>query len=406
MTLTIIPSVFAFSDLGFGSAAANSFVLAYASGDKQKAANIRKSGLKIISKMLIIAITLSVLVLCVLGYNDVFEKSLINAFDATVAVSVLILARFLNFYIQLIDSLYIAARKASLSINLKTVKSLLSVISGMLVLLLGYGVIAFSLSQLVVIILFNLFYWYKGSKLLDFGNVEGVVDNVETKNITKKGLGYMLFPGWQAIYFQGTTFVIRIVLGPEAVAVFNTVRTLSRSVNQVLNIVSSSIFPELQFEIGAGNKSKATKIYSFCMIFSLLLAFLGVLFLAFFGIWFYGVWTQKQLYLEPTIWYVFLVGILFNAIWWSSEPVFRAKNEPYQFAIAGIVSAIISVVMTYFFALNLNLLGAAIGSVTLDVLMAVMIIPKSLKLMKMSLKDIFISFQLSNLQLKSLLGKK
>ena len=49
LTLTIIPSVLAFSDLGFGSAVSNSFVLAYAAGDKQKAADLRKSGFWIIS---------------------------------------------------------------------------------------------------------------------------------------------------------------------------------------------------------------------------------------------------------------------------------------------------------------------------------------------------------------------
>lgn len=40
LTLSIIPSVLAFSDLGFGSAVCNSFVLSYARGDKQTAANL------------------------------------------------------------------------------------------------------------------------------------------------------------------------------------------------------------------------------------------------------------------------------------------------------------------------------------------------------------------------------
>ena len=47
VTLSIIPSVLGFSDLGIGSAASNSFVLAYVSGKKQQAANLRKIGLVI-----------------------------------------------------------------------------------------------------------------------------------------------------------------------------------------------------------------------------------------------------------------------------------------------------------------------------------------------------------------------
>jgi O-antigen/teichoic acid export membrane protein len=38
-----------------------------------------------------------------------------------------------------------------------------------------------------------------------------------------KGIGYLMSPLWQAIFFQGTTFVIRITLGPTSVAIFNTV---------------------------------------------------------------------------------------------------------------------------------------------------------------------------------------
>jgi hypothetical protein len=40
-------------------------------------------------------------------------------------------------------------------------------------------------------------------------------------------------PMWQAIFFQGTTFVVRILLRPIAVTIFNTVRTvLERQMNE------------------------------------------------------------------------------------------------------------------------------------------------------------------------------
>ncbi|QWX83322.1 lipopolysaccharide biosynthesis protein [Cellulophaga sp. HaHaR_3_176] len=390
LTLTIIPSVIAFSDLGFGTAAANSFVLSYASGDKQKAADISKTGMHIISLMVLAAMGISVLAIFILNYFHVFEKSLIDSQDAITAVSILILARLLNFYNQLIESYYRAAQKAALSINLLTVKAASNLIGGLLVLLLGYGVIEFALSQLIVIILFNIFYWLKGKQVLNlFSEYKGNKDKIILKNITKKGLGYLLFPAWQAIYFQGTTFVVRIILGPEAVAVFNTVRTLSRSVNQLLNIVSSSVFPELQYEIGQGNTEKAQKIYRFSIVSSFIIAFLGVIFLAFFGLWFYEIWTKNELIVPPLMWYIFVISILFNAFWWSSEPVFRAKNEPYKFALTGVFSAIISVVLTYVLSKFLGLTGVALGALSLDVLMALIILPLSAKMLQMSVTDIF-----------------
>jgi hypothetical protein len=44
LTLTIIPSIIGFSDLGFGTAAANFFILKFLGNKKQEAANISKSG--------------------------------------------------------------------------------------------------------------------------------------------------------------------------------------------------------------------------------------------------------------------------------------------------------------------------------------------------------------------------
>ncbi|MBD0850773.1 lipopolysaccharide biosynthesis protein [Maribacter arenosus] len=390
LTLTIIPSVIAFSDLGFGTAAANSFVLRYAAGESQKAANINKTGMYIITIMVLVAMIISLLTIFILDYFHVFDKSLINSNEAILAVSILILACLLNFYNQLIESYYRAAQKAALAINLLTVKAALNLGAGLLVLLLGFGVVAFALSQLLVSLIFNLFYWVKGKQVLSlFDDYKGKRDKVILKEITKKGLGYLMFPAWQAIYFQGTTFVVRIVLGPEAVAIFNTVRTLSRSVNQLLNIVSSSIFPELQFEIGQGNEEKAQKIYRFSIVFSFLIAFVGVVFLAFFGLWFYKLWTQNELVVPPLMWYIFVVGLLFHAFWWSSEPVFRAKNEPYKFAMSGVFSALVSVGLTYIFSKYLGITGAALGALGLDVLMALIIMPLSAKMLNMRVIDIF-----------------
>lgn len=390
LTLTIIPSVIAFSDLGFGTAAANSFVLSYAAGDKQKAADISKTGMYMVSIMVGVGILLSLALILTLNYFKVFDKALIDSQEAIIAVSILIVACLLNFYNQLIESYYRSAQKAALAINLFTTKAACNLGAGLVVLLLGYGIVPFALSQLMVIVVFNIIFWLKGKSLLPFFKTyQGNKDKTLLKQITTKGLGYLLFPAWQAIYFQGTTFAVRIVLGPEAVAIFNTVRTLSRSVNQLLNIVSSSVFPELQYEIGQGNTEKAQKIYRFSIVSSFFIAFLGVLFLAFFGLWFYKIWTKNELIVPPEMWYIFVLGVLFNAFWWSSEPVFRAKNEPYTFALTGVVVALISVVCTYFFSIYFGLAGAAFGALMLDILMALIILPLSAKMLNMTVLDIF-----------------
>ena len=92
----------------------------------------------------------------------------------------------------------------------------------------------------------NLYFGRRGRGLLIINlSYEGQVDSQVIKNIFIKGFGYFITPLWQAIYFQGTTLVIRVILGPESVTIFNTVRSLTRSVNQLYTMINVSVFPEL-----------------------------------------------------------------------------------------------------------------------------------------------------------------
>ncbi|MCR1025197.1 hypothetical protein NQT66_10300 [Cellulophaga baltica] len=392
ITLTIIPSVMAFSNLGFGSAAANSLILSYASGNKQKAADISKTGFYIITIMVLIAILIGAIVIYILDIFQIFDKSLIDSQDAILAVSILILARLLNFYDQLRESYYRAAQRAALSINLLSIRAALNLGAGLIVLLLGYGIVTFAISQLTVTIFFGLFYWFKGRQVLGlYREYNGVKDSKILKDITTKGLSYLMLPVWQIIYFQGTTFVVRIVLGPEAVAIFNTARTLSRSLNQLLYLVEPTVFPELQIAIGKNDWKTAKQIFRVSIIGVFLLSLIGVIFLAIFGLWFYDIWTDNKLHLPQAMWYILISAMLFNALWYTTEMVFRAVNQPKKMGIYGLIAAISSVLLTYFLATIYGITGAAIGAVSLDLILVFLVVPNGCNIMKMTLKDLYLN---------------
>ncbi|MBU2995640.1 hypothetical protein KO500_04315 [Cellulophaga baltica] len=391
ITLTIIPSVMAFSNLGFGSAAANSLVLTYAAGDKQKAADISKTGFYIITIMVLVGVLISALVIYVLNIYHVFDKSLINSSEAIIAVSILILARLLNFYFQLIEAYYRAAQKAALSINLITLRAALNLGAGLLVLLLGMGIVEFAISQLFVTVFFGAYYWIRGRQIIGLHKeFKGVKNSIILKDVTAKGLSYLMLPVWQIIYFQGTTFVVRIVLGPEAVAIFNTARTLSRSFNQVLYLVEPTIFPELQVAIGKNNWKTARQIFRISLIGVFILSVIGVFFLAIFGLWFYNMWTKNELGMPDSMWYILISAMLFNAIWYTTEMVFRAVNQPKKMGIYGVIAAIIAVILTYAFSKLYGLIGAAIGAVSLDLILLILVIPNGFKIMEMTIRSVVI----------------
>lgn len=391
LTLTIIPSVLAFSDLGFGSAVCNSFVLAYAAGDKQKAADLRKSGFWIITLTIILGFLLTVISMFVCIKMQLFDKSHINAQDAMLAVVYMMVARLISFYTQLVEGFYRGARKAALGSLFGSGNYLINIFVGLIVLLMGYGVVAFAFSQLVIAILYTIGYSIYGCKLINLQGYKGRILKRDINDIVKKGMGYLMTPVWQSVYFQGTTFVVRITLGAEAVAIFNTVRTVCRSINQMFSIINASIFPDLQYEYGQGHIETVHKYFRVAVILSMLIGFIGCSVLVAFGLNIYGWWTNSVLTVPHSVWNVFMLGAFFNAVWWTSVVTYRMTNQPYHFAIASTVMSFVSVGLTYVLSYPFGLLGAAIGCTVFELVMAIYVLPDSCRILGMKPKDLFLN---------------
>ena len=64
-------------------------------------------------------------------------------------------------------------------------------------------------------------------------------------------------------------------------------------------------------------------------------------------------------------------------------------NKPYDFAIAGVFSALLSVLISYFLVRYFGLTGAAIGSLVMDILLFIYIFPKGCKLIGQPISSLF-----------------
>lgn len=106
LTLSIVPSILAFSDLGFGSAVSNSFVLAYAAGDKQQAVNLYKSGFLVISTSILLGTLITAIIVILGDYAGWFTQSSILAADAIMAVTIMMASKLISFYTQLAEGFF------------------------------------------------------------------------------------------------------------------------------------------------------------------------------------------------------------------------------------------------------------------------------------------------------------
>lgn len=389
LTLTIIPSVLAFSDLGLGAAVGNSFTLAYAAGDKQRAADIKRSGFLIVTLSIILGVLISAVAMIVLVQTGAFENSCIKPDDATLAVILMMAARLFSFYNQFADGYFRAARKAALGTFIMSGMNFLGIIVGIIVLQLGFGVVAFALSQFFSYITLTSLSLFIGNHLISLDGCKGSVKRIDIVTMTKKGIGFMMDPIWRSIYFQGTTFAVRLALGAEAVAIFNTVRTACRSVSQIFYVINASIFPDLQYEYGCGNMSAVHKFFRISVLISFAIGVCGFIVLSLWGLDIYDWWTHGLLTVPRSVWTAFLLGVLFNAVWWTSSVTYRITNKPLHFAVISTSMATISVLLTYFLSIGWGLWGAAIGNVVFELILAIFVLPDSCRLLGMKLTELF-----------------
>ena len=389
ITLSIIPTVLAFSNFGFGTAAGNSFVLAYTSGDKQKAADINKNGILVVGGSIVLGAILTTSILLGSSYFHFFDNSIIPINEAILAIALLMTGRLISFYHLLIEGYYRGARKAVLSGFLYAGCSAINLVVGFCVLYGEGGIVEYAFSQFLVTILFTIVYFLVGRRLVDLNGYQGRYIFSDIKQIASKGMGYMMDPVWQCIYFQGTTFVVRLTLGPEAVAAFNTIRTACRSVSQIFSMVNGSIFPELQYEYGQGNMNTVHRLFRLSILSSIFVGIIGTIFLSFFGLDIYNWWTQSQLSVTTEVWNTFVVSILFNAVWWTAMVAYPVTNKPYHFAIASITTASLSVVVSYILSVYLGLWGAVLGAMFFELVMMLCVLPDSCHLLGMKIIELF-----------------
>ena len=389
ITLSIIPTVLTFTNFGFGSAVSNSFVLAYTGGDKQKAADINKNGILVVGGSILIGAILTAVILLGGSYFHAFENSIIPTHEAILAITLLMTGRLISFYHLLIEGYYRGARKAVLSGFLYAGCSAINLIVGFCVLYWEGGIVEYAFSQFLVTILFTIVYFLVGRRLVDLNGYQGRYILLDIKQITSKGMGYMMDPVWQCIYFQGSTLVVRLTLGPEAVAAFNTIRTACRSVSQIFNVVNGSIFPELQYEYGQGNMKTVHRLFRLSVLSSILAGIIGTIFLSLFGLEIYNWWTQSQLSVTTEVWNTFVVSILFNAVWWTAMVAYPITNQPCHFAIASITTACLSVVICYILSIYLGLWGGALGIMLFELVMMLYVLPDSCRLLGMNAIELF-----------------
>lgn len=383
------------SNSGFGGVAINDMSLHMAAGSRARARTIFSSTLTL---SVLVSLGISGLFMAVAPYVpwEVFLKTDPGRHPELMRAAIgLVLSLFIGFPFESFVGKFRAAKKNHQSVYLISLRPWLELLCVFVVLSftrrLDYIALGLMVSSTVHLLLF-IYFGHRAAPDLRFGFRK--IDPALFPYIFRKGAAFQGLTLGNALLFQGNLFIIQSLLGPAAVVVFSTVRTLVRSVNQLLEMVNQILWPELTHLLGGGHYERAARLHRLGVMVALLLSGTGTLFLLLFGRELYTLWTGKSIATSGTLFVLFIFQIPLNALWYTSSVVHTAFNKHEGLSARYLLGTVLSMgaclVLSYFWGIK----GAALSTVVVDLVLLPYVFRRSLELTK----DPFGSFLSGTLQ--------
>lgn len=328
LILFAIPSYLSLTDLGFSQSAANDMCAKVVRNDHLGALAVFQSLLVLVVSTAAIGIVIVSAVLWLLPLQDWLSFGAMNSSDVR-WVLWLLAAEVL---IRLIDGTNSAGFRAGgqygLHLSIYYTTLLAQYVAIWCVALLGYGpVIAAAVFLLVrsvavpgvAVLMLNRHRWLRYGWAL--------ATRAELCRLLKPALANIGLPLAQAVNIQGMVLVVGAVLGPLAVVVFATLRTLARLALQGVLSVSHALEPELAFAWGADDQSSLRRLYLYGLGASFWLSVAAAVVLHFSGGWIMGVWTHHQVAMNLLLFDWLLLSSAAGACWYSGLILRKAANQ-------------------------------------------------------------------------------
>ena len=154
----------------------------------------------------------------------------------------------------------------------------------------------------------------------------------EIRKLARPAIAFMGFPLGNALSLQGSLLAVGYALGPVAVVVFSTARTVSRVALQMVQMVNSTFEPEMSIAFGAGNYELTRTLLRRACQLALLVALVIVVVMMTFGPWFLTHWTGGHVPPSRGLLSILLLVVVFYALWSTSATLMTSTNQHQRLA--------------------------------------------------------------------------
>jgi O-antigen/teichoic acid export membrane protein len=353
LLLSAMPAYLALGDIGLGTVAMNRMTMLHATSQHEESRSVFQTALLMTSILSAALFVLTCIPVWLLPL-DMFMPP-----GSRGAMTLLVLGSLLNLYTSLFDAVFRASGEFARGTYLINLGRLLEWLGGLAALLLGGTMVAVALGSLATRVVTMLVLQRMASRrfpLYPWGFANA--SSEELRKMLRPALSFLSFPLGNALTIQGMSVVVGTTLGPAALAVFNTYRTLSRLPIQLLATFSRAIWPEISRRFGAGDLHVLRRIYRQGTVLSLVAcaAACAVIFGA--GDWALRIWTSGDIPFEPSILAAFLLTAFGNCAWQVGQVVLSATNTHERLAATYLGAAALCIIVSAIMPTSLGLIGA------------------------------------------------
>ena len=167
----------------------------------------------------------------------------------------------------------------------------------------------------------------------------------ELRRLIKPALANLSMPLAMALNIQGMVLVVGVVLGPLAVVVFSTLRTLTRIALQAVWQVTHAFEPELASAWGSGDRVLLRRLYLSAQRGGFWLAFVAAIALWFVAPWFLAVWTRGAVLMDQALFSWLLLSAVASVLWYCALNLLKAGNIHLRATLWYALSAAASVML-------------------------------------------------------------
>jgi O-antigen/teichoic acid export membrane protein len=383
LLLFTIPSYLGLSDAGLTSAISNELLINVSKKEYPKAARLLGNGMTSIIGFGVLASAFLAAALELSDFTTWLKINQIQVLEARFIILFLMIYVMLILQQELMSTVPRAEGDNATGRIWTTITRLLEFALVVLLVSLGYKALAVALGYLVVRGLSwgaMFFYYRRRFEWVSLVKV-GLFPLAEIRHLLSPSMAFLGFALANSMILQGSTLLIGFFMTPVHVVIYTALRTLSNFIRQIMNLLTSAIWPELTRALIANDFPRAVILHRrVCQIAfwtSLVLLFI----LETTGGPILSVWTKGAVEPLQPVFTLLLLATLPYSLWLTSATIAISVNRHQNIALNFVLSSLCTLVATTWLIPRYGLSGMAIGLLIGDCFMLFPVFRNSLRIL-------------------------